>query len=756
MGYRHFLLSAVALILVYPCPSAAQPPGAKLPAAREMAAAATDVWGEAALRQPGGPSYEFFKDLLPPLRYVNTAFRHFPLVLGAPGAAIKAQWVSNGSAINARADSKPMWKEAGFPVHFLVGDQREPFGEDLKRLRGPRYLDGWRPIVQTEYDDEKVIYEQEAFAATEEPLAAHGAVFVSFAVQGNKGTITARLDPEGPVRAAEGAVRDASRNGLVLYDAGWQWDADKKELKRTLKRDESALLVVLTRPLPAPLPALSLKRYLAERQACYDCWEALLKRGMFLAIPEAQVRNAWRSLIVGNYLIAVGDRMHYSAGNAYDHLYEAECGDATRALLLYGYTAEARRMVGPLLDFNRQATRYHVAGHKLQLLADYYWVTRDATYLREKEKVWKPVVEFIRTSRRTANGLLPKDNYAGDINQQVYSLNSNANCWRGLRDMAAVLADLGEREYADELSRDAESFRAAILDAVAKSERRDVRPPFIPMSLLGDEQPYETLPATRLGSYYDLMAPYVLGSGIFAGTEREGWMIDYLRQHGGIALGMIRSTPHQGQFAGEPGVNVLYGLRYQLALLRRDDRGHALVGFYGQLAHGMTRDTFIGGEGSRFFHGDKLGRSFYLPPNSAANATFLTTLRYLLIQDWEDERGRPRELRLLYGVPGRWFEDDMSVAFEHAPTRFGEVSLDVLPHLKQGRVDLSLTPPPHRPDRFLVRLPLPEGWRAKAVEVDNKERKLLDNGVVDLTGQTQRCQLSFRVEQVAPGNREKP
>src|SRR5439155_5866218 len=99
-------------------------------------------------------------------------------------------------------------------------------------------------------------------------------------------------------------------------------------------------------------------------------------------VPEPLVNDAWRSLVIGNYLLAVGDRMHYSAGNAYDHLYEAECGDATRALMLYGQTKDAARMVGPLLDFNRQATRYHVAGHKLQLLAHYYRVTRDAEYVR--------------------------------------------------------------------------------------------------------------------------------------------------------------------------------------------------------------------------------------------------------------------------------------------------------------------------------------------------------------------------------------
>jgi hypothetical protein len=227
------------------------------------------------------------------------------------------------------------------------------------------------------------------------------------------------------------------------------------------------------------------------------------------------VQNAWRALVAGNYLIAVGDRMHYSAGNAYDRLYEAECGDATRALLLFGFTTDARYMVGPLLDFNRQATRYHVAGHKLQLLAHYYFVTRDADYLRGKEAMWKPVIDLVVSSRQKDNGLLPKDNYAGDISQQVYSLNSNANAWRGLRDMAAVLDDLGEHGRATELAREAKAFRAAILDAVRKSERRDVRPPFIPNALFGDEAPHEVLTATRMGSYYDLMCPYIIGSSVF-------------------------------------------------------------------------------------------------------------------------------------------------------------------------------------------------------------------------------------------------
>src|SRR6476659_3226612 len=132
-----------------------------------MAEAREDVWGEAALRQPGGPSYEFFKDLLPPLRYANTAFKHYPIVLGTPGGAIKIRYISNGSGINLRADKKPMWKEGGFPVTFHVGDKGEPFGDDVDRLTGPHYQGGYLPIVRLAYSADGLECVQQAFAPVE-------------------------------------------------------------------------------------------------------------------------------------------------------------------------------------------------------------------------------------------------------------------------------------------------------------------------------------------------------------------------------------------------------------------------------------------------------------------------------------------------------------------------------------------------------------------------------------------------------------
>ena len=724
-------------------------PAAALADAAAMAASREDVWGEAAIAAPGGPSYEFFRDLLPPLRYANTAFRHYPIVLSAPAAPHKVRWISNGGAVNARANKPPMWREVGVPVQFFVGDDRSPYGADIERLEGPKYADGWLPIVEIAYRHGRARYGQQAFAPVDPPLADRGAALVRFTVRDAPGAVAARVEAEGDLRHAAGVVTDGEGRAILAADSHWSWDPAARELRAKLADGESAVLAIYSRLAAEAAPALTAETYDRQRALCSGRWQELLDGGARFDAPEPIVQNAWRSLVVGQWMIAVGDRMHYSAGNAYDHLYESECGDAVRSLWHYGHVETARRMISPLMAFNRQATRFHVAGHKLALLADYYWISRDAEFFRQHADEWRGAVEFIRSSRQEPSGLLPADNYAGDIKRQVISLSSNAACWRGLRDMAAVLSEIGAAETAAQLRREAEAFRQAIVDAAARSERHETEPPFIPLALLAGEAPFDPLTATRLGSYYDLMAPYVIGSGVFGpGSQRETWLIDYLRRHGGLAMGMIRSTPHQGEFDGQPGVNVLYGLRYMQALLRRDDRRHALAGFYGQLAQGMTRDTYIGGEGSRFLHGDRFGRSFYLPPNSAANAMFLETLRYLLVQDWDlDDDGRPETLHLLFAAPGRWLADGRRLSVERAPSAFGEISLRVESHLNQGEALVSLEPLARRPERCLLRLPLPDGWRVvRATDAAKKAFPLAADGAVELTAFDREQTIRFAVE----------
>jgi hypothetical protein len=740
-------------------PSASNP---ELASVAEMIEARTDVWGDAAMSAPNGATYEFFVDLLPPLRWVNTDFRHYPIVLSAPLSPQKSRLVSNGSAVNARANMPPMWYEQGTPVTFHVGRSSEMFGGEFERLNEPTYLDGYLPVVAMGYEHEGLVYEEEAFAPVDAELAANGVAMIRFKISSKKGSsreskrghVEARLESTTSLRVENGRVLNDNEQCIVAFGPGWKWEAGRNALAADVDAQTSAGLVVFTKPAATASLNVTKESYDQQRQKCIESWNEVLDESIQLQTPESIVNDAWRAALIGNFMIAISDRPNYSAQNAYAKLYEGECGDTLRSFLLFGHEKLATSMLRPMLKFDRFDTRFHVAGQKLQLLAHFYWVTRDADTVRALEPLWRPSVELILTSREVESGLLPKDRYAGDIQEKVYSLNSNSNCWRGVRDLAAVLAEMGNVKEAARLNEVANGYRRKILAAVARSERLEADPPFIPNALLADEPAHDPLTATRTGSYYDLMCPYIIGSEIFGqGSEREDWLISYLQQHGGIAMGMPRTQPAQGQFQDQPGVNPLYGLRYQLALLRRDDRERALVGFYGQLAQGMTRGTYIGGEGSRFVHGDELGRSFYLPPNSTSNAAWLIALRYLLVQDWDlDADAEPDMLRLLYGAPRGWLADGKSIRIERAPTAFGRVSCVVESKLNEGYVDVDYTPPPRPVEKVLLRTPLPEGWQVTSAKVDGKSAALSDDDAVDLSSHQKRVRIRLEVERTS-GNK---
>ncbi|MFA6242345.1 MAG: hypothetical protein WC655_15530 [Candidatus Hydrogenedentales bacterium] len=96
------MLAAIAIFASAQTKSDDPKPADRSPTIDEVIEARTDILGDSGLRQPDGPSYEFFAEAMPPLRYVNAAFRHYPIVLAAPRNECKARLVSNGSAINAK------------------------------------------------------------------------------------------------------------------------------------------------------------------------------------------------------------------------------------------------------------------------------------------------------------------------------------------------------------------------------------------------------------------------------------------------------------------------------------------------------------------------------------------------------------------------------------------------------------------------------------------------------------------------------
>jgi hypothetical protein len=723
-----------------------------VPTIDQAVASKRDLWGEAALRQPGGPNYEFFAKLLPPLRYVDAPFHYYPIVLSAPGAPVKARLVSNGGTLNALA-RQPNWRgEAGVPVTFRVGRDGALFGDELSQLDGPKYRKGFLPVIELRYRHGDSVYREEAFAGVEPELARDGVVFLRFSLEsGAGGKVAVQFEGPEPWNARSGMLQDAGGKTVASFDTKWEWNLARNTLTAQLALGEGATLAVAVLPVATGLPRLVDARVYGDALGrCEARWEALLGRGMQVEVPEAVVENAWRALLAGSYGLLKEDEIRYSAGNQYAKLYIGEGGDAARSFLLWGHAAEARRMIQPLFDYTRKGLEYHQAAFKLQMLAHYYWMTRDAEILREHRGRVEKELNAILGGIEPESGLLPREKYCGDIDTRVYSLNSNANCWRALRDMAAVLAEAGDRPEADRLAARAMTFRKAILVALEKSERRDVAPHFVPVALFGEESPYDPVTGSRMGSYWNLMAPYVLGSGLFRfDSEPATAIIEYVQQKGGLCMGMIRSRPNPTFWVDVQNINHLYGLRYTLALLQRDEPDQALVNFYGLLAQGFTRDTLIGAEGTSIRPLDNLGRQMYLPPNSAANAHFLWALRNLLVQDWDmDDDGRPDTLRLLFATPRGWLRDGASLSVSRAPTAFGTLSLHLRSELRKGQVTVEVDLPPRRASRTFLRLRLPGGWRVAGGEANGTALPLVGPETLDLTGASGRMVVHARAQRV--------
>jgi hypothetical protein len=696
----------------------------------EVLTSGVDLWGEGALKQSGGPSYEYFSKLVPPLRYVEAPFRIYPIPLGAPGAATKARLLGDGSSINVLA-RQPSWRgETGIPVTFRVGMKREVFGSDPRQLDGPKYADGYLPIVQTNYRHENATYSEEVFADVDAP--ENGLALVRFTTtDGANGRVEAQIEGTAIYKAKDGVVFDDAGKVLACFDKNWTFNPARNTLRAELKSGTPAYLAFFTKAGDAPI---DLAEYDKRREACAKRWNDLLARGATFDVPEPVVNNAWRAATIGNFILLTGDEARYSHGNQYAKLYIGEGGDFTRTMALYGHTAEALRMMKPLFIYTRKGLEYHQAAFKLQMLAHYWRLTHDDTFLRQNEDLWRKELNVILNGREQTTGMLPKEKYAGDIDTLIYSLNSNSNCWRALREMSVVLDAIGQSDESRKLADTAKEYRGVITRALDKAIDRSIQPPFVPLSLNGDEKPYAFIPGERMGGYWNIMMQYVLGSAVFrVDSDVANDFLHYMQQRGGTVMGMLSTHGETTNYwLATRKINDLYGMRYALALLQRDEPDRALISFYGKLAQGFTRDTFIGGEGSDIVPLDAFGRQMYLPPNSAANSNFLQQLRYLLVQDYDtDDDTQPDTLRLLFATPRRWLADGQAIKVNRAPTMFGEVSLNVQSRLKAGEITADLKLPERTPAKTFLRLRLPEGWKLSGAEA-NGQKLEVDGETINL------------------------
>lgn len=692
-----------------------------------------DVWGTEAVEAPDGPSRANVGGRLLPLMLGDPSFlaaSGFPYVVctDAVGSDTYALHVIDGSQI--LAEFTPLWSTPNWDVPFPRSDRSgdaaphftfhvgdEVFGQAQERLRLPVLRDGWLPVLHVEYqDDHGGRWRHESFAGTERL----GGVLASWlrleradgrgdaaATAAEPTRITVEVAHQARDRMAldDNGVLHLDGHPFVIGPAGAEWDG-----QRLAYRVDSAItLCLLNQPADAPQGVRDDVdgAYDAALTAACEYWRSRRDAGTRVELPDSDAQNAVDNLLIQNLMT----QERYSVGNPYEFVFTMEGHETVESLLVYGYVHEAREALQRLVHTtNGPGPEWYESwerGVKLSAVGRYTSVSGDASLLNENLSVYEGYREsFEAQMDADPQGLLAPERYAWDIPDLIYGWHSQACAWRGLADVSEALAGAGDEERAAEWEQTATRLSTALRKVLEEQGAwLDDGSYFIPVSLLGDEKPYASLTESRLASYWNLVAPYALTTGIVPPDSREGrGLLEYMKLHGSWFLGLTRfngiydpPTPigevAPGGTGGykTTGIDNAWGVQGAKYLAMCHDGDRLALTILSKLLNGMTPGTFLDGEATTVgFAPDDVYRSTWYPPNSTSNALYLLTLRDALLYEERTATGE-RRLHIGMGVPREWLAPGAGIRLSDAPSTVGPVSIALTPDGDGKRLQVEVT-----------------------------------------------------------------
>lgn len=636
-------------------------------------------------------------------------------------------------------------------------------------------MDGWRPAVVVEARVGGIAVRQTSFAAfADGERAEHPATFVRVEL-----TNLGEEPFAGPLRivvcdAPKDYLADSLgvdifnppadrapfawefRGGMLLRN-GWPFLVSSGGCRAEPEPGVAAFDVRLTAgetaafdvavPCPPWTPTVGEAAQLARvpfgqaRESLLAYWDKLMAPAMKIELPEARLNNLYRAVLAQLFISAWGDLMPYGAApSTYDgSVYGVEEGYAMLALAMSGFGADAQRYMAAtylqphLLAKAEQFTRVEQRnqqnhnGLKPFYAVELFRLTRDRAWIARHLGVLQECAEWTIANRRKTMeleggrkplhyGLLPKWAYGGDIHELSHPLYPNFACWRGLKDTAWLLAQLGDAERAEAYRREGEDYRRTILAVVDAIYRKDAPQPFLPLRLDATEP--------DSGDYYQLFAGLLMDLLPFEFSDpRANWVGDFLdRDNRTFCL-----LPRFRVRGIDGGLDALYGLGHVLSRLHQGRIPEFLLGFYAYQAFNMEHTCFTSREQNRVYSSDRHLRSSVpvqdrSDPLPCSSAVCLLLLRHMLVT--EEIRGAGEytgRLLLLHGAPRAWFRAGERIAVGRAPTHAGPVSFEVSisPDAQRIRAEIALPADSACPG-LSIRLRHPDGRAMRSAMVNGR------------------------------------
>jgi hypothetical protein len=735
-----------------------------------------DVYGQQILAKPEGPTFDNVKDFFTPIMYAiapaaqggfltDTGVYYIPF--GQP-----QQLTARGDLALTSADGSQIISNKADNLSlstriFVGAGGQEQFGSCLANLRTPALYKGYLPILQLQYrDHDGIEYQQESFA-TNLPGTGIVASYVEITADHLKSSInptnirfqvcsSCNLHQEG------NQLVDAQGRIYLYFSPGATFS--NSDLVYNLDNDNNGKQsVFIVRPVT---PIVNAPAIIADKDGQENAriesaayWENRLSEGTIFQVPESNVMDAERNLLIQDLLMT----WRYSLGNAYEAFYQPESSTTMGTLGRYGFTNLYKQALKDLLPLSKGATRRNwEIGEKLSHAADYYRLTGDPSLIIENLEAYKAYAVDLATQHAgDPNHLLARQQYSSDVKGLVYGLHQIGTALFGLQNMVSVWRELGKTDLADQYGPIADDLRLWFDKAVKQSST--LMPDgslYTQVMLLDQEDAYDHLPVTVLGSYWNLVSHYGFAAQAYAPESPESKAtLQYLYNHGSRLLGLLKVR--------DGAINDVYEAEHAKFLADNDQSDQMVLSLYNQLAHGMTRNTFITGEAANvgpltskwplqfgacaigapctppsFENGWKPGeyyRGMYLSPNNANNGFFLILLRLMLLNDVTNNKGEPQSLQLAFSTPRDWLENGKKIQINNAPSLFGPVSYTITSKIEHNQVMADLDIPSQKPiGNLQLRLRVPANKQLIGVKVNGQPYNKFNASTetIDLTGLT--------------------
>ncbi|MBN1393447.1 MAG: hypothetical protein JW959_00250 [Pirellulales bacterium] len=571
-------------------------------------------------------------------------------------------------------------------LRFLFGRE----AERLSRRQNKTVLEGWIPVVMFRADDDAVRYDFK-YWATPLPSVKDWRKAFAWPTEGENFLIWTEVtvtNTETESAEAKLVAELVTSNNDSPITKTFTWE---------LKPNEIATAVVRT-PFMAVENPSAFDEEDAELwlQRTIGYWKDLMNSAARIEVPCRKATEALRAAHVCQLIAGDHGELHGGEGYSYDRFYIRDGAYQVMELEEAGFWDGAAKTIESYLRHQRPDGRFESQKHQLDAngqapwaLWQYWKITADRAFLERAYPKMLKAAEWTKQARRGAAadspyaGLLPAaiadGEYLWDGKHHIVGY----DFWnlRGILCTIDAARALGKTDKADELQKEADSYRAAI-----EAAWRKLGIPYFPPSWEKKGTHWgntETLWPTPLFSPDD---------------PRVAALIDEVRmRHGGGFLeGTIRwiSGPDAKRPHGLPdAIHPYMGAYTTMSDLALGNDERVVEDFYWYLLHTSAANAFPEGI---YFRTRTAWRDTI--PHVTGASNYALMLRHMLIHESGDE------LHLLQAVPDWWLDEGREIRVERAPTHFGEVSL-LVRGTKDG-VEVKYDAPKRRtPIKVILRLP---------------------------------------------------